>query len=703
VAIYRCEFKIISRSAGHKACAAAAYRAAEKIVDRTYGQTHDFTRKSNVTASFILAPDNAPAWMQDRAQLWNAVEAAERRKDAQLSREVLLSLPHELTDDQRAALVRQFVSERFVSRGMIADVAIHGHSPSGDERNDHAHILLTTRTLTEGTLGGFGSKERSWNSKEFLHETRVAWAESQNRLFERLGLPMRVDHRSLADQGQDREPEPKLGSAATQALRNGEPEKAEGVVGEYLAVKDRNADRERLKEQLDVIDLASARLDKAQGDHAAEAVAALALRHANDFEALQDAQRSAQLDARRAAMTELRQAVTQARTEHAAFSRELKPGFFRRLGEIVMLKGKAAKAERDAKLATFKDGQDARLNSLRARLRADGRALIGAQADERDQLRDVQARERAALDRQLEQDQARQLDAMIERMKARHAQAEGRSGAGTASPSPALPVAGSAPVPLPKPVAAPLDDPAPMLDSLAGVPGYDADRLKAMSDEVDRIVAKIIEDLETRTKQKERDDSGAAGSASGGLPPAGPTGALVNRDPDKPVTFTRAKPEAKAPDAPPALPLGTVGTHGYDAERLKAINAATDKVIDDLRREAERSRAKDAPARGEDTAGGAGGKDGPSKGQAPAAPAPQDAKRKAEEAERALGLDRAKQPPVADEPAWMKAPEDRKPLSKEEMEQLAKREKAIRMRKARDARAAKARERDRGRDEGPER
>jgi type IV secretion system protein VirD4 len=388
VAIYRCEFKIISRAAGHKAVAAAAYRASEKIVDQTYGETHDFTRKSNVKAAFILAPENAPDWMQDRAKLWNAVEAAERRKDAQLSREVLLSLPHELTDAQREALIRQFVSERFVSRGMIADVAIHGNSPSGDERNYHAHVMLTTRTLT---LGTFGPKERSWNGKEFLHETRVAWAEAQNRLFERLGLDLRVDHRSLADQGVDREPEPKLGPNATEALRNGEPEKAERVIGEYDAVKDRNADRERLKEQLEVIDLALARLDKAQGDRAAEAVAELALRHSRSFEALQDAQRTAQLAARRSAMAELRSAVHDARAAHDAYRDELKPSFLRRLGEIVTLKGREAKVERNAKLAAFKMEQDRKLNLLRARLRAEGRSLLADHADARERLRDIGA------------------------------------------------------------------------------------------------------------------------------------------------------------------------------------------------------------------------------------------------------------------------------------------------------------------------
>lgn len=92
MAIYRCEFKIISRGSGHRACAAAAYRAGEKIMDERYGAAHDYTRKTGVAASFILAPENAPDWMSNRTELWNAVEAVERRKDAQLCREVLLSL-----------------------------------------------------------------------------------------------------------------------------------------------------------------------------------------------------------------------------------------------------------------------------------------------------------------------------------------------------------------------------------------------------------------------------------------------------------------------------------------------------------------------------------------------------------------------------------------------------------------------------------
>ena len=701
MAIYRCEFKIISRAAGHKAVAAAAYRASEKIVDQTYGETHDFTRKSNVKAAFILAPDNAPDWMQDRAKLWNAVEAAERRKDAQLSREVLLSLPHELTDQQREALVRQFVNERFVSRGMIADVAIHGHSPSGDERNYHAHVMLTTRTLT---LGTFGPKERSWNGKEFLHETRVAWAEAQNRLFERLGLNLRVDHRSLANQGVDREPEPKLGPTATEALRNGEPEKAERTIGDYEAVKDRNADRERLKEQLEVIDLALARLDKAQGDRAAEAVAELALRHSRSFEALQDAQRVAQLAARRAAMAELRSAVHDARAAHDAYRDELKPGFIRRLGEIVTLKGRAAKAERNAKLAAFKMEQDRQLNLLRARLRAEGRSLLADHADARDRLREAQAGERDALARQHEQDRTREVDALIERMKARHAQAEGRAASqGGSSPSAATPVA--------RPVAE-IPEAVPSSELLPDDthPDLDPARLKAMNEEVDRIVARVLDEL-GHGDQGGGSDSGDKGdgksgssSSGGGAKPR----ATVLPDNGQPSTFKRKRPVGK----PDSDPQPDQSVPGFDAESLKRMDAKTDAVVARIRDELEaKERGKPAPlpVAKVDPAKVRGGTPAAPGGQPPSVKPPAAPAGSAPEAKPAGALpgdtgrprERDRKPGLIPSDG-LKPADERTPLTQEELEKLARREKAIRMKKAREARERRARERDRDRG-GPER
>ena len=437
MAIYRCEFKIISRSAGHRACAAAAYRAAEKIADQRYGVTHDYSRKSNVAASFILAPENAPAWMLDRTELWNAVEAVERRKDAQLCREVLLSLPHELTDVQREELVRQFVSEQFVAQGMIADVNIHHHSPSGDERNDHAHVLLTTRTLT---ADAFGPKERSWNSKEFVHETREAWALAQNRLFEGLGLEIRVDHRSLADQGIDREPEPKLGPHATEALRNGEPEKADRAVEAFEAVAERNAERVRLEEQREVIDLALARLDRARDRDQGE-YAGLAFLHARQMSELQQEQANALRALKGRDLATLRAAVRKARADHAAFREELKPGFLRRLGEIVLLQGKAKRQERDRQLRSFNSMQDAKLNALRATLRHNLADLKTEHAKARDDLRAAQRLDRDALDRRLEAQAVAEREALLRQREDVRAgiQGLGDAKARAQAPSPALP------------------------------------------------------------------------------------------------------------------------------------------------------------------------------------------------------------------------------------------------------------------------
>ncbi|KAB3587238.1 hypothetical protein GAY21_23530, partial [Phocaeicola vulgatus] len=120
MAIYHFSAQVISRSQGRSVVAAAAYRAGERLEDERYGQTHDYTKKS-VSERAIAAPANAPAWAKDREQLWTAVEAAEKRKDAQLCREINVAVPRELSAAQQRELLSTFVSKEFVSRGMVAD------------------------------------------------------------------------------------------------------------------------------------------------------------------------------------------------------------------------------------------------------------------------------------------------------------------------------------------------------------------------------------------------------------------------------------------------------------------------------------------------------------------------------------------------------------------------------------------------------
>lgn len=219
MAVYRLSASIIGRSSGRSATAAAAYRAGVELTDERTGQRHDYSRRSGVIHSEVLAPDQTPEWMTDRAQLWNAVERAEKRKDAQLAREILLSLPHELTDGERRQLVRDFVQGQFVARGMIADLAIHLPGSEGDNRNHHAHVMLTMRELAGD---GFADKKnRGWNGKDVLEGWRQCWAEHQNARFAQLGYDLKVDHRSVIDRGEDHTPEPKLGPRNSKLHRVG--------------------------------------------------------------------------------------------------------------------------------------------------------------------------------------------------------------------------------------------------------------------------------------------------------------------------------------------------------------------------------------------------------------------------------------------------------------------------------------------------
>jgi len=260
MAIYRFEAKIVKRGDGKSVTAAAAYRAATKIMDERTGILHDYTRKGGKLHDEILSPDHAPSWTQDRAQLWNNVEFREDQsnhaKTAQLAREALVSLPHELTLDEQKDLVRGFALENFVSKGMIADIAIHDAHKKGDDRNAHAHILLTLRDI-EGQE--FGNKNRDWNSKKQLEQWREEWARHVNRALLRSGVSETVDHRSLKDQGIDREPEPKQGPVATQMEYEGRESHAGN---DRRAAKKRNQELADLKDQAKVISLEMERLKR---------------------------------------------------------------------------------------------------------------------------------------------------------------------------------------------------------------------------------------------------------------------------------------------------------------------------------------------------------------------------------------------------------------------------------------------------------
>lgn len=200
MAIYHLRASVISRSSGRSATAAAAYRAAELIEDRRTGLSFDYASKRGVEYTEILAPDHAPDWVSDRSELWNRVEESETRKNSQVAREVRVALPDELSPEERVELVREFCQEAFVDRGMVADIAIHAPGSDGDDRNHHAHIMLTTREID---AEGFNTKNRDWNGKDVLEGWRLSWAEVSNEALERCGLDERIDHRTLEAQREE--------------------------------------------------------------------------------------------------------------------------------------------------------------------------------------------------------------------------------------------------------------------------------------------------------------------------------------------------------------------------------------------------------------------------------------------------------------------------------------------------------------------
>jgi ATP-dependent exoDNAse (exonuclease V) alpha subunit len=221
VATYYLNLKNFSRSDGSNAPSAAAYRAGDRIRDERSGRIYDHTGRQDVLHKEIILPSqfaDAPMdWARNRATLWNAVEAAEKRKNSRVAREYTVALPVELNADQRLHLVRGFAQELSDLYRFAVDVAIHAPRdyPGSDPRNFHAHLLATTREVTPDGLTakttlelGDGAR-RQLGLSPAIHElihVRKRWATVTNEALHDAHQAARIDHRSLRDQGIEREP-----------------------------------------------------------------------------------------------------------------------------------------------------------------------------------------------------------------------------------------------------------------------------------------------------------------------------------------------------------------------------------------------------------------------------------------------------------------------------------------------------------------
>jgi ATP-dependent exoDNAse (exonuclease V) alpha subunit len=209
---------------GSSVVACAAYRSGEKLQDATYNKTHDYTKKNNVLLAEIITPEGAPEWMNNREKLWNGVEAGEKRKDAQLAKEVVLVLPRNLNHEQYKEVVRGWIADNITKRGLVADFAIHEPDASDGGKNPHAHVMFTLRPV-EGE--GFGKKLTGYkdgglDGKEVLAEMRSSYEYHLNNLSTSSdNFQIFFDLRSYKEKGIDRIPQAKIGPKVTYLEKRG--------------------------------------------------------------------------------------------------------------------------------------------------------------------------------------------------------------------------------------------------------------------------------------------------------------------------------------------------------------------------------------------------------------------------------------------------------------------------------------------------
>lgn len=334
MAIYSASFRPpIARSAGRSATAAAAYRSGCVVVDTRTGEVHDYSRKRGVMHAEIFLPAGGQA--PDRAEFWNSVEHHHRRKDAQLARELVVAIPCELPPYAQIELARAMGVTLAQEYGIAVDVCVHEPSRGGDDRNTHAHMLMTAcRVSSDGTLGRKCELLDPIHCERNGFETpadwvRPVWERLANEALARAGQDARIDHRSHAARGLTEVPGSHHGPAVTEILRRGGiSDVADRIAAEAAAilarqVLDANAAAELLEAQAAqaLADLA-AELEIERVQAAAEREAAERAAEARAREEAAERAAAAQEAAQRAAEAQAAEQAVQAAAEAAQAQQE---------------------------------------------------------------------------------------------------------------------------------------------------------------------------------------------------------------------------------------------------------------------------------------------------------------------------------------------------------------------------------------------
>lgn len=244
----------MARSSGRSVIGSVAYRSGENLTNLRDGVTHDYSRREGVESATLVLPGKRA---EERGAFWNRVEAHHKRGDAVPGREIQVALPAEIDPDQRRALAVRYGQDLSARYGVAVDVAVHRPHGEGDERNHHAHIVMSAcRVEPDGALGKKVVELDPIHCKRHglptpAEDERGRWEELTNQALEAAQRPERVDHRSRAAQGLNGPAQEKMGPAVTAIERKAQREaRVEGR--EYEPVTDRARERSRLLELRDM-------------------------------------------------------------------------------------------------------------------------------------------------------------------------------------------------------------------------------------------------------------------------------------------------------------------------------------------------------------------------------------------------------------------------------------------------------------------
>jgi Ti-type conjugative transfer relaxase TraA len=242
-----------TRSKGHSAIAGAAYRAGVTLLDERTGELHSkYENRADVLYSDIMLPEGADEKFRDREYLWNEVERCEKRKDSQVAKDIILALPKELNKDQWIELTRNFAHDHFVSKGIVADIAIHDNKKD----NPHAHIYTTTRRLLGDKFDKY--KARDLNpafAKGFVVENDFMgeqWRDFQNAYFTERGLDLTVDQNQIIPQRHEGRPRGKKSHYMKEENRLRKAASVEIAVNDPLSLLNILSDKQAVFSERDI-------------------------------------------------------------------------------------------------------------------------------------------------------------------------------------------------------------------------------------------------------------------------------------------------------------------------------------------------------------------------------------------------------------------------------------------------------------------